>query len=204
MKPRPTDKNLPIHTRRTVAADGLRSVEDTAYCDHKHGSMPVDDCIACAHCTYVSFSTREGPYLVCTRPGPAPAAVEGTVAEIMAKSVQCIRPDATIEVLVGLLVETGIGGAPVIDDTGRPVGVVSKTDVVRSLHERRNPATTTVDEIMTPVAFVLREDAVIERAAALMAFEGVHRIPVVAPDGVIVGIVTPLDITRAMARRAGL
>lgn len=195
---------LPIRSRRTIHADGLRTCDETAYCDHRQRSLPVDDCIACSHCTYIRFTSRgDGGFLTCDRPGNTAPRVEGTVASVMAQAVHCVRADVSVEALAVALIQHGIGGVPVVDDDGRAIGIASKTDVVRCVQERRPLATTTVAEIMTPVVFSLREDATVEHAAALMAFEGVHRIPVVARDGLLVGIVTPLDVARAIAARAG-
>ncbi len=53
------------------------------------------------------------------------------------------------------------------------------------------------------LVFSLPEHASLAQAAALMALEGVHRIPVVAADGKVVGIVSSLDLMRWMARRGG-
>ena len=192
---------LPIHTRQTVAADGLRTYDETAYCEVQQRSLAVDDCIACSHCSYLKLSNRNGAFVVCATGKVASA--DGTVASVMAEIVHCVAIDVTVEGLAAVLLEAGVGGVPVVDSTGRPLGVVSKTDIVRCVHERRPLDTTTVADIMTPVVFSLREDATIERAAALMAFEGVHRILVVSRDGIVVGIITPLDVARAMAARGG-
>jgi CBS domain-containing protein len=56
---------------------------------------------------------------------------------------------------------------------------------------------------MTPVVFAVPENAPIEKAAALMAFEGVHRVPVVSSAGQIVGILSSLDIISWLAERTG-
>src|SRR4051794_8700644 len=98
----------------------------------------------------------------------------------MTRTVHCACGDLSLLDVAALLVETGVGGLPVVDERRHVIGVVSKTDLVRSLGERRDLATTTVADIMSPLAFVLFERAPIERAAALMSVEGVHRIPVVA------------------------
>jgi len=204
MKTPPGSRKLPIRTRRTLDGDGVRSIDETVYCEHREASIDVDDCIACPDCRYVTFSSADGSYLVCDRPaGEVLPPTPGTVAAVMSPVVHCVRPTTTVAALVQLLLESAIGGAPIVDGDGRAVGVVSKTDVIRSMHEGRNPATTAVSEIMMPMVFSLRSDATIERAAALMAFEGVHRIPIVTRDGLVIGIITPLDVAKAIARRSG-
>lgn len=128
---------------------------------------------------------------------------EARVGDVMTRAVICVRKEVPVRKLLSLLLEHGIGGAPVVDDAGVAVGVVSKTDVLQAVDAGRDLATTTVDDVMTPLAFTLREDALLARAAALMAAEGIHRLPVVAHGGGVVGIVTPLDVTRWLATTAG-
>lgn len=162
--------------------------------------------------------------------GQAPGPAERTpVSEVMTKHPVCVPPDLGIEALTTLFLERGISGAPVVDSTGRTLGIVSKTDVLRDyadrgdtgemgkpalssggivaeldrgMHiERRKDAT--VRDVMTPLAFTLPETASIGRASALMALEGVHRVPVVSEAGKVVGILSALDVLRWLAHSEG-
>jgi CBS domain-containing protein len=146
------------------------------------------------------------------------------IAEVMNKNPICISTDLSIDEVAALLLRHGISGAPVVDRSGKPVGVVSKTDLVREQHRNRSvlnastaihpqPADmddrvlhrprTTVAEIMTPVAFTLPSSAPISQAAALMAFESIHRLPVVSETGAVVGVVSSIDVLRWIAEREG-
>jgi CBS domain-containing protein len=124
---------------------------------------------------------------------------DACVGDVMTRAVICVRKDVPVRALLSLLLEQHIGGAPVVDDAGVAIGVVSTTDVLQAVEAGRDLATTTVDEVMTPLAFTLYEDASLARAAALMATEGIHRLPVIAHGGGVVGIVTPFDVTRWLA-----
>src|SRR5262245_57912385 len=53
-----------------------------------------------------------------------------TAAELMSPNPVSIHGGATVEEVVAFLTDTGFSAAPVIDDAGRPIGVVSRTDVV--------------------------------------------------------------------------
>lgn len=154
-------------------------------------------------------------------------AADMTVAEIMTRTTYCVRPDVGVDTLAGVLLERRMSGVPVVDDTGRPIGVVSKTDLVRHMHERGESVVmtakdddqvrsrlgtgyhavaldqTTVADIMTPVVFALAEDVPIAYAAALMAGENIHRVPIVAADGTVSGVLSALDIVRWVADLAG-
>lgn len=54
-----------------------------------------------------------------------------TAADIMVRDVVRVAPDTGVNELVQLLAEHQISGAPVVNNTGRLLGVVSATDVVR-------------------------------------------------------------------------
>jgi CBS domain-containing protein len=54
--------------------------------------------------------------------------------DLMSLNPVSIRRDATIREALELLTDHGFGAAPVIDEAGRPVGVVSRTDVL--IHNR--------------------------------------------------------------------
>jgi CBS domain-containing protein len=54
--------------------------------------------------------------------------------DLMAPNPVSIRRDAGIREALELLTDRGFGAAPVIDEAGRPIGVVSRTDIL--IHER--------------------------------------------------------------------
>lgn len=147
--------------------------------------------------------------------------IDVSVADIMTRNVIRVRPDTSVETLVKLLLDNGISGVPVVDEDDRPIGMVSKTDLVRrsyeggdvseavrlvkmdgytmdlgpGYHTQMVPAAL-VSEVMMAIAFTLPEDAPVSRAAALMVHEGVHRLVVVSKNGTLVGIVTTMNIMR--------
>ena len=106
-----------------------------------------------------------------------------------------------------VLVEHRISGAPVVDAAGRPVGMVSITDLLREQYDELEDAEDELplhparraEEIMTPSVFSIREDASVGDAAREMAKRHVHRVPVVTREGVVVGMVSALDVVRWMA-----
>ncbi len=129
-----------------------------------------------------------------------------TVGDVMTPSVICVAPDVEVESLLALLVERGISGVPVVNERGLPVGMVSKTDIVRHLYEEGKTESsdgTTVGDLMLPLAFTLLESAPLTHAAALMAWEGVHRIPICSDAGDVVGILSALDVVRWFSREQG-
>lgn len=134
---------------------------------------------------------------------PAPRRADLTaVSEIMSRDVISVGPDLPISALEELFLAKGIGGVPVVDASGTPRGVVSKTDLLRWRGEP-NDAGATVEGIMMPTTFFLLESEPIAKASGMMAYEGVHRLPVLDRDNRVVGMVSALDVMRWLAREYG-
>ena len=136
-----------------------------------------------------------------TTSSPGKAAGLVPISQIMTRDVIAVRPELGMEALEELFLERGISGAPVIDDAGKPIGVVSRTDLL--LCKKTPSGDTKVRDLMMPTAFCLVENESIAKAAGLMAFEGVHRVPVVGARGMVTGMLSPLDIMRWLARSHG-
>ena len=61
----------------------------------------------------------------------------------------------------------------------------------------------TVDTIMTPSVYSFTPETPLADAIAVMAFEGLHHLPVVDEAGTLVGMVSALDVLDWIARQAG-
>jgi CBS domain-containing protein len=79
------------------------------------------------------------------------------------------------------------------------IGLVTRTDVLRSQDENH----ATASDAMSVYVFALPARASIEKAAALMAYEGVGQICVTGDGGVLLGMVSALDVARHYAVEAG-
>jgi CBS domain-containing protein len=202
---------LPIRSRRSYEAGGRVDEAETVYCPNRAQSLEVEDCLRCRHCLGRTF--HGDPSVVCLHPAarrpdrpvrpvrlPSPAELT-PLSEIMTRQVTCVATALNVDSLGTLLLEQNISACPVVDDEGRPVGVASKTDLVRWYHDGEPGST--VEDLMMPMAFTLTEDAPIAYAATLMAVEDVHHLPIVAGDGRVVGIVSALDIVRWLAHLDG-
>jgi cystathionine beta-synthase len=62
-----------------------------------------------------------------------------------------IAPKATVSEAIGLLQATGISQLPVLQD-GKPVGSVQEVTLARVLHDRGDPDSVTIGEVMEPAA----------------------------------------------------
>lgn len=243
-------EKLPVRIRHVIAGDGAEAEQATVYCPFRQRSLELAQCIACRHSSSVVVDpSGTGTYVRCDRVEPqpdAPPPEEGSmhmeegiahrshtpVSEIMTRTVLCVRQDVSIEDVTRLLLERGLSGVPVVDERGKPLGVVSKTDLLRWRQEdggtadatlplrvhddagggeyelgrgfHEEPlARATVAEIMMPLAFTLSEHASISRAAALLACERVHRVAILDDSGTVVGLLSSLDLARWLARQDG-
>ena len=147
------------------------------------------------------FDLRGDPHEV-AGDEPLVDAAAAPLSLVMVRKVVCVRADLDVCEARARMLSRGVNGLPVVDNWGRAIGVISKSDLVE--HEVTATACgRQVADVMTPLVFSLTDDASIGQAAALMAYEGVHRVVVVDRSGYVVGLVSSLDIARWLGSRAG-
>ena len=124
-----------------------------------------------------------------------------TAKDVMSATVLTVRDDMTLRQAADILSRHGISGAPVLDDQGSLLGVVSLSDVARSLGDPADDAgrpELTVRQIMTPIADTVPEDAPVGDIARIMIANKYHRM-VVTRQEKPVGIVSSMDLLRLIA-----
>jgi CBS domain-containing protein len=148
-----------------------------------------------------------------------------TAEDLMTPNPLSIRADATVREAVAFLIDKGISGAPVIDEAGRPVGVLTQFDLL--VHDREkteyvvpdpeyvdaNPAMhkrlrenfqiekvdrTRVRDVMTPLVFTAAPDTPAGTVIEDMLSRKVHRLFVVDDNGLLVGVISALDVLRRL------
>jgi CBS-domain-containing membrane protein len=147
---------------------------------------------------------------------------ELTAEDLMSRGVVCIPSATSLRAAARLLIEAKVSGAPVVDEGGRCLGVLSQTDLTRSLAQD-GPAPDHEDEVvadwqladverlpgdevsryLTRSAITAPERAPVRELAALMCEARVHRVLITDPRGKVIGIVSSLDVLRAVANEAG-
>jgi CBS domain-containing protein len=137
--------------------------------------------------------------------------------EIMTPNPRSIRGDASVEEAIAFLVDTGYSAAPVLDEAGRAIGVISRTDVVvydrarvllpsskATYFETREPGPVgpageppplvRVADLMNPEVFTVARDTPLADVADRMVALNVHRLFVVDDDRSLVGVISALDL----------
>ena len=127
--------------------------------------------------------------------------------QIMTPDVVCVRPDLSVAEVVRLMISHHIGCVPVVDARRRPIGMITKFDIVEQLEAFMRSASSgspvplelaarTADELMMPLAITLEDNATVAHASRMMTTEDLHHVIVVDQGGILVGVVSTKDITR--------
>ena len=127
------------------------------------------------------------------------------VAELMQTEVQTVLPDAVLNEVAVTLADYRISGLPVVDGSGRLIGVISTTDIVTAEEETDDRASrdalferTLVQDLMTPRPLTISPEAEVREAARQMLQSDVHRLFVTDGER-LVGVISTTDIMRAVA-----
>ncbi|MDR3630751.1 MAG: CBS domain-containing protein [Desulfocapsaceae bacterium] len=145
-----------------------------------------------------------------------------TAADIMTAQVITVTAETTVQELAKLLSDNNISGAPVVDDAGNLLGVVTESDLIyqtKKLHiptvvtildsifflenpdrmekEIKKMAGTRVLDIYSPSLTVVQQDTSLEDIATIMAEKNIHTLPVVR-DKRLVGVIGKKDIIKTL------
>lgn len=144
--------------------------------------------------------------------------------QIMTRSVVTIKPDDTIAHAAKIMLQQHISGLPVVDNSGRLVGIISEADFLRRVEigtqKRRgrwlqillgpgNAASEyvheqgrKVSELMTSDPYTITSETPLEDIVDLMEKNNIKRLPVL--DGSqLIGIVTRSNLLQAVSGLAG-
>jgi CBS domain-containing protein len=157
-----------------------------------------------------------------TTPAKRLSLAHATAEDLMSPNPVSLYQGASIQEAIVLLTDRGYGAAPVIDDAGRPVGVLSRGDILVHEREQGRHATLTTNEvweekprrachegfsvevvdptqvrdIMTPVVFTVGLKTPTAKVVEQMLTLKVHRLFVVDEDMALVGVISSLDVLR--------
>jgi CBS domain-containing protein len=149
--------------------------------------------------------------------------------DIMTKNVICINPDMRINELDKVFVKDRINGAPVVDENGDLIGVVSKSDIInydlkKGMHASSMSdyysstglepqqmtddfitntlsfSDATVKDIMKSSVITGQPDDSIQDLSKKMYDKKIHRL-VIVEGSKVVGIVSTLDILKVVGKK---
>lgn len=140
------------------------------------------------------------------------------IDELMTRDVVSIRLGTPFKEIARALTDNGVSALPVLDDAGRPAGLVSEADLLRKAAGRPDPSGLTplphieaweraraegrtAGEIMSAPVVCARPEWTVVEAARLMAVQNVKRLPVVDEADRLLGIVSRSDLLRVFLRQ---
>lgn len=145
------------------------------------------------------------------------------IKDIMTKNVITVNPEMSIHKLAELFMKKNISGAPVVDKSGKLLGIAKEEGVIfkdKKVHlptfinlsfgfialgtakyneEIKKITASTVSSIMEKDTVTISPNTEIEDVATLMIEKEVYYLPVVDKDK-LVGVITKKDIVRAIAK----
>jgi CBS domain-containing protein/PII-like signaling protein len=169
----------------------------------KHGLITVDD-------TEVALSS--------SRPMRDVSRTLHTV-DVMSRDIVSVRRDATVCQVVELLVGRRHRAVPVVEE-GIPIGIITNSDLLgragltvrlellpmldtpqfHAEFKRLTDGGKTAELVMTPSPVSVALDTPLTQVAVLMVSRHLKRLPVVDGNGVIVGMISRLDLLRTVVQ----
>lgn len=147
-----------------------------------------------------------------------------TVADVMSSEVLTVRKDTPLKEAIQILAENKISALPVVEESGKLVGVLSEGDLMwqesgvetppyimllDSIIYLQNPTQhdkeihkalgQTVGEVMSDRPLTIQPQQSVREAARLMHDKKIRRLPVIDRQEQVIGIITQGDIVRMMA-----
>lgn len=123
-----------------------------------------------------------------------------TIGQICNREVDTAEPQESVRAAAQRMGSRLVGTLLVLDRARRPIGIVTDRDLaVRVVAAGRDANQTHVADVMSPDPHTVSELAPIEDAIAIMRTHGVRRVPVVSPQGALVGMVTLDDVLSMLA-----
>ena len=124
-----------------------------------------------------------------------------SIGSITPHNAQTILPSDSVRDAANRMRTQDVGTLVVVDDQGRPVGIVSDRDlVVKALSLEADPGAILVKAVMTANPTVILSTASVRDAVKLMSAGGFRRLPVVDGDGDLIGVVSFDDVMELLAR----
>jgi CBS domain-containing protein len=116
------------------------------------------------------------------------------VKDIMNARPVTVRTDQPVGAVARLLARHAVTALPVVDESGRIVGVISEADVIA-----RGRLADPVGEAMSRVVALVHPETEVAELRDVLTRTGVKSLPVVDAADQVVGVVSRSDVVRALA-----
>lgn len=130
------------------------------------------------------------------------------VQDVMVKDALSVTPETTMEQALNEMLLNNVRHLPVLDQTGKLVGVITDRDMRLMLDSpllRLDEDLSTrllhvhyVQEHMQTTLVTISPDDSLKKAIRLMMLEGIGALPVVNQEGLMQGLITTTDLLRVL------
>jgi CBS domain-containing protein len=118
------------------------------------------------------------------------------IREVMSSNPCAIDADKPVSYAAKMMRDEDVGLAPIVEGD-RLVGALTDRDIaIRVVAEGKDPASTLVRDVASRDLVTVDPEQDLDEALRLMAEHQVRRLPVVAEDGKLVGVVAQADVAR--------
>jgi len=122
-----------------------------------------------------------------------------TAADMMSPFTVSISAMATLPEGAALLTEKNVGAIPVVDEHARPIGVLSRTDLVaHDCHPQNRGLATQIRDIMTPVVFSVAPDTSAKTVIEALLSTAIHQLFVTDEEGHVIGAISLTEVLRQL------
>ena len=122
-----------------------------------------------------------------------------SLLEEKGRTIHSVTPGHTVLAAVEKMNAEHIGALMVLDDS-RPVGIFTERDVLRAVvGAQRDPASTSVGDLMTRDLIVVSPDCTVEEAMRVVTSKRCRHLPVMDGEK-LAGVISSGDLTRWMTR----
>lgn len=120
-----------------------------------------------------------------------------TARDLMSACPVTVRPEDSIECAARLMSESDCGAIPVVDGSGRLLGIITNRDItVRLVARGLSIPHAQVSDCMTSEAFACSADNSFESCMRGMSWHQVRRIPIVDDEHRVIGMISKEDLAR--------
>ncbi|WP_247729518.1 CBS domain-containing protein [Halovivax limisalsi] len=123
------------------------------------------------------------------------------VARLMSTDVYTVSPDTLVEDAARAMREREIGSVVVVDERNAIEGILTSTDFVDIVAERKPKDETPVSAYMTANVTTASAQQSVREVAAILTDEGVHHLPIVDDDEGVIGMVSTSDLAAYLSER---
>lgn len=120
-----------------------------------------------------------------------------SIRSLMTANPITCGPDTSLREVAHMMIDHECGQIPVVDDAGRPLGMITDRDVAIHIVATRNDGDATAEDAMTASDRVLDADNELKDYVDLMEETQARHWPVVDASGKLAGIVSAADIALA-------